>query len=103
MSWRNSIAAVGAALGGRGMVWLVAAVMTALGVTGSILHNELPWPWAQHLARDLAVALFVAGLLAASVDTFFKTEFARDVFNAAFAYFLPNELKQEIKRIIEYK
>ena len=55
------------------------------------------------MVRDFVVALFVAGLLAASVDAFFKTEFARDVFNAAFSYVLPDELKQEIRRIIEYK
>ena len=82
---------------------LVASVMTLVGVAGSIWHDCLPWPWASHLLRDLSVALFVAGFLAASVDVFFKTEFAKDVFNAAFSYFLPDELKQEIKRIIEYR
>jgi len=82
---------------------LVAAVIAGVGVIGSIWHDELPWQWARELARDFSVALFVAGILAASVDTFFKTEFAKDVFNAAFSYFLPEQLKQEIRRIIEYK
>jgi hypothetical protein len=82
---------------------LVAAAMVVVGVAGSIWHEAIPWIWAGHLARDVSVALFVAGILAASVDTFFKSEFAKDVFNAAFSYFLPEELKQEIRRIIEYK
>jgi hypothetical protein len=82
---------------------LVVAVIAGVGVIGSIWHDGLPWQWARELARDFSVALFVAGILAASVDTFFKTEFAKDVFNAAFSYFLPEQLKQEIRRIIEYK
>jgi hypothetical protein len=83
--------------------WFVSATMAAAGVVGSIWNHLLPWEWAQHLLRDLSVALFVAGLLAVSVDFFFKSEFARDAFNAAFSYVLPQELKQEIRRIMEYK
>jgi hypothetical protein len=82
---------------------LTAGVMALVGVAGSILHGCLPWHWASELLRDLSVALFVAGLLAVSVDVVLKTELAKDVFNAAFSYFLPDELKQEIRRIIEYK
>jgi hypothetical protein len=89
--------------GAKWKLWLVAAAIAAVGVVGSIWHGLLPWQWARELARDFSVALFVAGILAASVDVFFKTEFAKDVFNAAFSYFLPDELKQEIRRIIEYK
>ena len=63
----------------------IAFLMVAVGVAGSILHDWLSIPWLSHLARDLAVALFVAGMLAASVDVFFKTELSKDVFNAAFS------------------
>ena len=72
---------------------IVLVVMAAVGIAGSIWNESLPWPWSQHLVRDFSVALFVAGLLAASVDAIFKTELARDVFNAAFSYVLPDELK----------
>jgi hypothetical protein len=87
----------------RGHLWLVLSVMIVLGVTGSVSAHSLPSEWSQHLIRDLSVALFVAGLLAGTVDTFFKGEFARDAFRAAFSYVLPNELKQEITRIMDYK
>jgi hypothetical protein len=80
--------------------WLVTAGMVALGIAGSTLNYLLPWEWAQHLARDFSVALFVAGLLAFSVDTFFKTEFARDAFEASFRYVLPPELKDEVAKIL---
>jgi hypothetical protein len=84
-------------------LWLTIALMLILGVAGSIGQEMAPWEWVQHLVRDLAIALFVAALLAATVDQFFKTEFARDVFYAAFSYVLPDELKQEINRIINYR
>lgn len=94
---------VGERMDARWKLRLVATAMAIAGIAGSIWHECLPWQWASHLLRDLSVALFVAGILAATVDAFFKTEFAKDVFNAAFSYFLPEELKEEIKRIIEYK
>ena len=37
------------------------------------------------------------------MDTFLKRELARDVFAAAFRYVLPDELKEEVHRIINYK
>jgi hypothetical protein len=77
--------------------------MAALGIAGSILNYLLPWEWAQHLTRDFSIALFVAGLLALSVDTFFKTEFARDAFEASFRYVLPAELKDEVAKILKFE
>ena len=84
------------------LLWVTAG-MTICGVAGSIWGHLLPWEFAQHLVHDLSVALFVAGLLAVSVDRFFKSEFSRDAFQAAFSYVLPDELKAEVRRVINYK
>jgi hypothetical protein len=73
------------------------------GIILNVISPSLPWELLNHLLRDFSIALFVAALLAISVDRFFRTEFAKDVFNAAYSYLLPDELKQEIKRIIETK
>jgi hypothetical protein len=87
----------------RARFWAVSIMSVVLGTVGSIWNYLLPWEWAQHLARDVSVALFVAALLSVSVETFFRAEFARDVFYAAFSYVLPDELKEEINRVINYK
>jgi hypothetical protein len=58
---------------GRIRLGLITTVMIAFGILGSIFNYLLPWEGAQHLARDFSVALFVAGLLALSVDIYFKT------------------------------
>jgi hypothetical protein len=84
-------------------IWLILGSMTAIGAAGSLWHEDIPWSWAAHLARELCPPLFIAGILGLTVDTFLKREFARDVFVAAFRYILPDELKEEVHRIISYK
>src|SRR5262249_54505662 len=84
-------------------IWLVLGLILAIGAAGSLGYEELPWPWASHAAEALCPPLFTAGVLGLTVDIFLKREIARDVFVAAFRYVLPDELKEEVRRIINYK
>lgn len=84
-------------------IWAILGLLVLTGIAGSLWHQCIPWPLGAHLARDLGPALFTAGVLGLTVDTFLKREFARDVFVAAFRYVLPDELKEEVRRIISYK
>jgi hypothetical protein len=77
--------------------------ITAVGAAGSLWHQDIPWSWLAHLAGALSPPLFTAGILGLTVDIFLKRELARDVFVAAFRYILPDELKEEVQRIISYK
>ena len=77
--------------------------ITSIGAGGSLWHQVIPWSWLAHLAEALCPPLFTAGILGLTVDTFLKRELARDVFVAAFRYVLPDELKEEVHRIISYK
>jgi len=59
--------------------------------------------WLEPIVREFGSALIVAAVIGGTVDLFFKDEFARDAFVAAFRYVLPAELKEEALRIISYK
>jgi hypothetical protein len=82
---------------------VVLGALTAIGAAGGLWHDYLPWAWLAHTAKELSPPLLIAGILGLTVDTFLKREFARDVFVAAFRYVLPDELKEEVRRIISYK
>jgi hypothetical protein len=84
-------------------LWIVLAGMFAIGAASSVWGDQLPWRWLQHIARDLSTAFVTAALLGLTVDRILKIEIARDVFYAAFRYVLPDELKDEVHRIINYK
>ena len=51
----------------------------------------------------MGVAFVIAAVLGLTVDWALKAELARDVFQAAFNYVLPDELKEEVQRVINYK
>jgi hypothetical protein len=84
-------------------LWLWLGAMVLVGGAASVWGHLLPRDWAQHIARDLGPALFTTGLLGLTVHTFLNREIARDVFQAAFRYVLPAELKDEVARIITNK
>jgi hypothetical protein len=84
-------------------IWFILGLITVVGGAGSLWHEHLPWPWAAHLAKELCPPFLTAGVLGLTVDIFLKKELARDVFLAAFSYILPDELKDEVRRIIDYK
>ena len=84
-------------------IWLALGALVIIGGAGSLLHERIPWSWAAFAAKELCPPLLTAGVLGLTVDTFLKREVARDVFVAAFRYVLPDELKEEARRIIDYR
>ena len=74
-----------------------------LGAVATVWGGDVPWEWLRPFLTDLGPAFFTVGLLGLTVDIFLKRQIARDVFNAAFRYVLPDELKDEVLRIISYK
>jgi hypothetical protein len=46
--------------------------------------------------------MFTAGILALLVEPFFRKEFARDAFLAAFRYVLPPEFREEVEKILRF-
>lgn len=90
----------------RGVLIFIAIIGVALSVSASLFEK---WPAVELgpiielLARELGSALIVAGVIGLTVDLFFKQEFARDAFLAAFRYVMPKELKEEVLRILSYK
>jgi hypothetical protein len=83
-------------------IWLILAAMTIVGAAGSVYYGSIPEPWFSHIVEALCPPIFTAGILGLTVDAFLKRELARDVFVAAFRYILPEELKEEVRRIIGY-
>jgi hypothetical protein len=81
--------------------WLFAVALIAVGVVATLWGG--PWEIIRPLVKELGPGVFTAGILAALVEPFFRNEFARDAFLAAFRYVLPSELKEEVRRIIGYK
>jgi hypothetical protein len=84
-------------------------ILGGLAISGFLLtylsHNVGVYtePWLESVAREFGSALIVAAVIGGTVDLFFKDQFARDAFVASFRYVLPDELKEEVLRIISYK
>jgi hypothetical protein len=76
---------------------IVGGLVSAIGGPG------LLWEPIGAVLRELGLASIVAGILGLFVEPFFKNEFARDAFLAAFRYVLPDEFKEEIERILRYE
>jgi hypothetical protein len=71
-----------------------------IGVAATIWGG--PWEVARPIAKDLGPGIFTAGLLASLVEPFFRREFARDAFLAAFRYVLPHEFREEVEKILKF-
>jgi len=97
MDWKNYISKAEVKL------WAILGAMLVFGVI--LLLSAEAWPWKplEKMAEGLGIALLTGALLGISVDRILKIELARDVFQAAFRYVLPPELKDEVTRIINYK
>ena len=67
------------------------------------MAHYVPWEIPREVIKELGVAALIASILAATVDQALKTDLAKDAFYAAFSYVLPEELKDEVTRIINYK
>jgi hypothetical protein len=80
--------------------WLMVASLVILGSAAAIWGDSLPWEYLRPIAKDLGPAIFTAGILAGLVEPFFRNEFARDAFLAAFRYVLPPEFRDEVEKIL---
>ncbi|MFZ0424633.1 MAG: hypothetical protein WAL80_17295 [Xanthobacteraceae bacterium] len=78
--------------------WLICGALL-IGGGAATIWGDKTWPFV----KELGPGIFTAGILAALVEPFFRHEFARDAFLAAFRYVMPDELKEEVQRIIGYK
>jgi hypothetical protein len=88
-------------------LWLFLGAMLVVGVLAIVSASYITSNTSLHLLAELlkevGVALMIAAFLGLTVDRLLKLEMARDVFLAAFRYVLPDELKEEVGRIISYK
>jgi hypothetical protein len=64
--------------------WATAIALGVVGLMASIGAQFIPWEWLRFVLSEVAVAAFIAGILAGLVEPFFRAEFARDAFLAAF-------------------
>ena len=81
--------------------WLICSALIVVGILATIWGG--PFDRISPIIKELGPGIFTAGILASLVEPFFRNEFARDAFLAAFRYVLPDELKEEVRRILNYK
>lgn len=97
MDWKNYISKAEVQL------WSILGAMLVFGGLALLTSEAWPWKPVEKTSEGLGIALLTAAFLGISVDRILKIELARDVFQAAFRYVLPPELKDEVARIINYK
>ena len=85
--------------------WRLRAILFGLLIAGGLLIYEAHqvWPWLEPLVKEFGSALIVAAVISGTVDLFFKEEFARNAFVAAFRYVLPLEFRDEVEKIIRHE
>ena len=74
-----------------------------VGLVLSYLGHEYSkqlWSWFAFFVSELGAAISIAGVLGIFVEPFFKTDFGRDVFEAAYRYVLPREFKDEVAKVM---
>jgi len=78
--------------------WVILAFLAIAGV-GLIAAPKLIalWPVVAELTRDVGISLLIAAALGTTVDFWFKHKLAKDVFEAAVGYLLPEELREEMR------
>ena len=82
--------------------WGMGWALLLVGASGAIWGDLIPWNWLKIIAKELGPGIFTAGILALLVEPFFRNEFARDAFLAAFRYVLPTEFREEIEKILRF-
>ena len=70
------------------------------GLFATIRGDLLPYVGGP--TKELGPGIFTAGILALLVEPFFRKEFARDAFLAAFRYVLPSEFREEVEKILKF-
>ena len=80
--------------------WLICAALILGGLAMAYFSQFVPWAWAEVVIKDLGTSFVIAGILGSFVERFFRKEFARDAFLAAFRRVLPDEFRDEVEKII---
>lgn len=80
--------------------WVLIAAAGVLGL-GLIIIPEIHAGDIQagELVQHLGTALLIAAILGVTIDYWFKHQIAKDVFEAAVGYLLPEELREEMRYI----
>lgn len=78
-------------------------ILAVLGLVGIIMPSVLAWKWDHGVINELGVAFLIAAILGATIDRWMKTSIAKDVFEAAFGFLVPEEFKKEIRRILGHR
>jgi hypothetical protein len=94
---------VGVTLSGRLPPWAVLGIIFVIGLILIIVPAVRAWTWDYGIIRDIGVALLTTAVLGFTVDRWLKLEIAVDVFKAALGYVLPDEFREEVRRISNYK
>lgn len=80
-------------------------VMIIVGILGLVIKYSVNLTGSKELlsnvSEEIFIAIFISGLLALTVDTYFKRLLSRDVFEAALGYVLPDSLKDDIRWILD--
>jgi len=80
--------------------WGIALLLIIAGLAAIIGAQFIPWEGVKVVVGEIGIASLIAGILAGLVEPFFRGEFARDAFLAAFRYVLPDEFKNEVGKIL---
>jgi hypothetical protein len=83
---------------------ITASALFVVGLAVAVVaYLFIPWEFPRFIITEIAVAAFIAGILAGLVEPFFRAEFARDAFLAAYRYVLPPEFKDKVEKIIRHE
>lgn len=86
---------------------LIAGGVALLGVImiggAGYLQEYLPWELPGEVIKQAGAAFLIASTLAVTVHLALAADMAKDAFYASFRYVLPEEMKDEVKRIINYR
>src|SRR5215204_908856 len=83
--------------------WVTCGALIVVGAGLAIAWTHAQGRSGPQIARELGSGLLIAGILGGFVEPFFRNEFARDAFLAAFRRVLPDEFKEEVEKIIRFE
>jgi hypothetical protein len=104
MGWLAGDVVYKVRLGLRGVHKLASAACGVIGLVLVIGPSPFSWKWDLGILSDLGKAFVIAGTLGFTIEPWIRKALARDVFNAAFGYYMPDDFKEELRRIAsDYK
>jgi len=82
--------------------WGTTALLGLLGLALVVAAQFIGREEIRSVVSEFGVAILIAGILAGVVEPYFRKEFARDAFLAAFRYVLPTEFREEVEKILRF-